>query len=540
MRFLRAFGFVVLLVVASVGALAVGQQLREARNNVTGNALAGQKSASPSPTPAPSQPIRSLVFPPGYAVGSARIAPDGRSAVVPTSDWNSFVMFEIPPNDAPLVRRGAAIPSGGEWLPDGSGFVMGTYLMPPPSPRNADGAVATMKQQKFSVFERNGSVTAIGSGWMQSRPSPDSRWVPVIDDCCPASIRVLPRQGGASQLLARLPNAQSLFILGWDPRGRLLYTDSGRLFAVDLTGTIEEMIAPVLPVPAQNSYSYIGRSPDGTTVVLQISGATPVTFSLSRTGAVTPIAPVFSDSWVGPHNILAVTKMKFLSIDTSTGAERDLLTKARTAGDVFEGTSSPYLLWRENVTGPVHLSDTQSGGDRVVDVTWAGGTPQRLDGGMFFLPSDTSPAILDSAAWFSTPAPAATPAPVASTPSRAVDLYGDIRDGRVLKANPNLVIPNDLPPVAGAVVRLPALHLEATTDVAGRFTIPLGELASDCATEVIVTAPGFGPWVYHQTPLLTYEHGGGGTRLFIQLEAEAQDRTYTHRLETPRPPCAPN
>jgi hypothetical protein len=195
-------------------------------------------------------------------------------------------------------------------------------------PRNADGAVATMKQQKFSVFERDGSVTAIGSGWMQSRPSPDSRWVPVIDDCCPSSIRVLPRHGGASQLLARLPNAQSLFILGWDPRGRLLYTDSGRLFAVDLTGTIEEIIAPVLPVSAQNSYSYIGRSPDGTTVVLQISGATPVTFSLSRTGAVTPIVPVFSDSWVGPHNILAVTKMKFLSIDTSTGAERDLLTKS--------------------------------------------------------------------------------------------------------------------------------------------------------------------------------------------------------------------
>ena len=89
------------------------------------------------------------------------------------------------------------------------------------------------------------------------------------------------------------------------------------------------------------------------------------------------------------------------------------------------------------------------------------------------------------------------------------------------------------------MVRLPALHLEATTDDAGRFTIPLGELASDCGTDVVVTAPGFGQWVYRQTPLLTYEHGGGGARLYIQLETEVQDRTYTHRLETPRPPCAP-
>src|SRR2546423_5815945 len=181
MRFVRAIGLGVLLVVASVGALALGQQLREARNNVTGNALAGQNS--PSPSPASIQPLRSLAFPPGYAVGSARIAPDGRSAVVPTSDWKRFVMFEIPPDDAPAVQRGATIPSGGEWLPDGSGFVMGTYLIPPPSPRNADGAVSTMKQQQFSVFERDGSLTPIGSGWMQSRPSPDSRWLPVIDDC---------------------------------------------------------------------------------------------------------------------------------------------------------------------------------------------------------------------------------------------------------------------------------------------------------------------------------------------------------------------
>ena len=534
MRFFRAIGFGVLLVVASIGALALGERLREARTPPNGNALQGQTTASPSPAAIP--PLRSLSFPSGYAVGSARIAPDGRSAIVPTSDWKSFAMFDIPANDAPPVLRGKATPAGGEWLPDGSGYLMGTYLMGPPLPRNADGAVSTMKQQQFSVFERDGSLTAIGSGWISSRPSPDSRWIPVIDDCCPSTIRLLPRHGGASQLLVRLSNAQSFFIVGWDPRGRLLYSESSRLFAVDLARAVQEIVAPVLPASVERTYSYVGRSPDGTTVVLQVSGpSTSLSFALSRTGTV-PIPYVFSDTWIGPHEIIAITKTKFLSIDTSTGAERDLATKARPS-DGFVGTSSPYLLWRENITGPLHLYDTQTGADRVLDVAWSAGTPQRLDGGRFFLPSDTSPAILDAAAFFRASAPTATPTPTAPLQPLAAEVYGDVRDGRVLKANPNLVIPNDLPPVAGALVRLPALRLEATSDAAGRFTILLGQLLSDCATDVIVTAPGFGPWVYHQTPLVTYEHSGGGVRLFIQLETDPQERTYTHHLETPRPPC---
>lgn len=402
MRFVRAIGLGVVLVVASVGALALGQALRDARTPPTGNALAGTTSASPSPTPASPSRLRSLNLPPGYAGASARVAPDARSLVVPTSDGKRFAMFEIPPNDAPLVLRGTTTPAGGEWLPDGSGYVMGVYLTPPPSPRNADGAVSTMKQQQFVVFERDGSLTTTGSGWMSSRPSPDSRWLPVIDDCCPSTIRLLPRYGGASQLLARVPNARSLFILGWDPRGRLLYTESSRLFAVDLAGAVEEIVAPALPTSTERSYSYVGRSPDGTSVVLQVSGPAPSSFALSRSGTVS-IATVFSDSWVGPHEILATTKTKFLAIDTITGAERDLVTTARTSGDAFVGTSSPYLLWRENMTGLLHLCDARTGTDRIIDVAWGSGTPQRLDNGRFFFASDSAPAILDAAAWVRNP-----------------------------------------------------------------------------------------------------------------------------------------
>ncbi|TMC45525.1 MAG: carboxypeptidase-like regulatory domain-containing protein [Chloroflexi bacterium] len=103
--------------------------------------------------------------------------------------------------------------------------------------------------------------------------------------------------------------------------------------------------------------------------------------------------------------------------------------------------------------------------------------------------------------------------------------------------NHNLVIPNDLKPIAGATVSIPALGLAATTDARGTFDIDLGEVVSDCATDVIVNAAGFGSWTYHATPIWTYEHSGGSTRLYIQLGTNEQESTYTHKLETPRPGC---
>ena len=404
MRFARAIGFSVLLVVAAVGALALGERIREARTPPTGNALAAQKSPSPSPAPIGPAPVRSLIFPPGYVPGSARVAPDGRSLVVPSSDWKRFAMFDVPLDDAPLVLRGSINPAGGEWLPDGSGYVFGEYLTTP-APRNADGAVSTMKQQRFSVFERDGSVTAIGTGWMRSGASPDSRWVPVIDDCCPSTIRLLSRHGGTSQALVRLrPDAGSTWIVGWDPGGRLLYSEAGRLFAADLAGAVAEIRAPFSAGSTERSYSYVGRSPDGTAVVLQVNGtSSPQSFAITRSGVV-PIAPVFSDSWVGPHDILAMTKEKFLAVDTSTGAERGLPI-AKPPRDTFVGASGPYLLWREDATGPLHVSDARTGADRLVDVPWTPAGAQRLDNGRFFLPSDTTPGIFDAAAWLSRTVP---------------------------------------------------------------------------------------------------------------------------------------
>jgi hypothetical protein len=260
-----------------------------------------------------------------------------------------------------------------------------------------------MKQQRFSVFERDGSMTAIGSGWMQSRPSPDSRWLPVVDDCCPATIRVLPRHGGASQLLARLQKAQSLAIIGWDPRGRLLYSEGGRLFAVNLTGAVAEIAAPAVPGSSERSFSYIGRSPDGATVVLQMSGPPQlqVFFAISRAATVSINAFPHADNWVGPHEILGSTKTRFVAIDTVTGTERELMTRAKPYVDGVLLTSGPYLLWAADMTTTVHLSDTRTGGERVIDLGFRPSGSQRLDAGRFFLVSDAGPAILDTAAWFS-------------------------------------------------------------------------------------------------------------------------------------------
>src|SRR3989440_791203 len=88
-------------------------------------------------------------------------------------------------------------------------------------------------------------------------------------------------------------------------------------------------------------------------------------------------------------------------------------------------------------------------------------------------------------------APSVGPPPTAGSGTH-VALYGDVRDGRPLAMNHNLVIPNDLKPIAGATVSIPALGLAATTDARGTFDIDLGEVVSDCATDVVVNAAGFG------------------------------------------------
>ncbi len=101
-------------------------------------------------------------------------------------------------------------------------------------------------------------------------------------------------------------------------------------------------------------------------------------------------------------------------------------------------------------------------------------------------------------------------------------ISGEVRDGRPLATNPNLVLPRDLPTVPGATIRVLNLGLTAASDPSGRFSFADISVTPPCMKiDVGASAPGFGVW--RMTGIPVYP---GGTRLYIQLEAQPQTLTY--------------
>lgn len=116
----------------------------------------------------------------------------------------------------------------------------------------------------------------------------------------------------------------------------------------------------------------------------------------------------------------------------------------------------------------------------------------------------------------------ASPTPVTGT------IEGTVVDARILdgpKAN-TVVVPDDLKPVRGATVRIPALVLETTTDDNGSFrfdAIPAVNPYSK--VDIEVNAPGYAPYITQGFPV----RPGLSVSMFIEL---------THRsvLNRSRPP----
>jgi hypothetical protein len=124
--------------------------------------------------------------------------------------------------------------------------------------------------------------------------------------------------------------------------------------------------------------------------------------------------------------------------------------------------------------------------------------------------------------------PAVTPPPLIATAPAAGSgltvIRGQVRDGRPLVNYPNLVIPNDLPIVAGATVRIVNLGLSATSDRAGQFSFPGIRVASPCIKiDVAASSPGFGTWQIHGAPI----YPGVGSELYIQLDVANHAETYS-------------
>jgi hypothetical protein len=121
----------------------------------------------------------------------------------------------------------------------------------------------------------------------------------------------------------------------------------------------------------------------------------------------------------------------------------------------------------------------------------------------------------------------------AASPAAAADpvvtgAYGDVRDAR--HKTISTVVPNDLPPVAGATVSISLLGVTTVTDARGQFFIPAISIPSNlivsgtyARVEVLVTAPGFGTWDVSNLPLYVT---GGGSRFYVELGTQPVQRVF--------------
>ena len=114
-----------------------------------------------------------------------------------------------------------------------------------------------------------------------------------------------------------------------------------------------------------------------------------------------------------------------------------------------------------------------------------------------------------------------TPSPVASI---GETISGEVRDGRPLATNPNLIIPTQLSPLSGAVVRVTNLGLSTMSDQTGHFHFSGITVSPPCIkVDVEASSPGFGTWRMTGIPV----YSSVGLELYIQLDAQSHSEVYT-------------
>ena len=113
-----------------------------------------------------------------------------------------------------------------------------------------------------------------------------------------------------------------------------------------------------------------------------------------------------------------------------------------------------------------------------------------------------------------------TPSPVASI---GETISGEVRDGRPLATNPNLIIPTQLSPLSGAVVRVTNLGLSTTSDQTGHFHFSGITVNPPCIkVNVEASSPWFGTWRMTGIPV----YSSVGLELHVQLDAQSHSEVY--------------
>ena len=126
-------------------------------------------------------------------------------------------------------------------------------------------------------------------------------------------------------------------------------------------------------------------------------------------------------------------------------------------------------------------------------------------------------------------APAPDPEPAARVVARRPDVpyayvVGVVLDGRGLATDPDLVIPNDLPPVEGATVELLGTGRTVTSRADGRFSFGRFAAKEPCVLlSVRATKAGFGTFEYRRFPVYVSREDNASQLTLILLATPVRD-----------------
>jgi hypothetical protein len=179
-------------------------------------------SDTPRPSPrAPAVVLAKLGVAAKFGEQGMRVSPNGEMLLVVEREGFVHTIYDLAGRSLANVKLGE-IGMNPFWLPDSSGVVIGRRITVEPS-----GALV---RYDMSILEVDGSVREIGKGMAYPRAegqlaSPDGQSLAFDTPCCPSSVVIVPRRGGAAREVATSPT--QLHVLTWDADGHVVYWAAG-------------------------------------------------------------------------------------------------------------------------------------------------------------------------------------------------------------------------------------------------------------------------------------------------------------------------
>jgi len=377
-------------------------------------------SGSPAPSsarPAPAVVLSKLAIAAKFGEQGIRVSPNGEMVLVVERDGFVHTIYDLAGRSLATVRLGE-IGMNPFWLPDSSGVVMGR--------RNMAGATVDFVRLDISILEVDGSVREIGKGMAYPRAegqlvSPDGQSLAFDTPCCPSSVVLLPRRGGAAREVATTPT--QLQVLTWDADGHVVYWAGGA--AIDAAGADGTGYRVPLGLPSGLKALDIApgaRTADATATALSIQADGPLpgaarSNTAERTLVGRELRAYQSDApqyALTGHEAVTYAHAVLGAYDITTGISRPRATISDDGGWLPTALSAGLLM-----TSPgrswVRVLDTERD-DRwhetdVGRILQPAGYP--LSRGRFLVfDEDGAPYVLDGVA--ARAAPARTPAPADS------------------------------------------------------------------------------------------------------------------------------